>query len=177
MVENNRTASGAWRRTPPVSRQWKIGISGNPKGRPKSIDVKTLVQKVNSKKVMVKTPDGKTRKASQGDVVLERLVHQAIRGDVSAQKAIFKCAKQHLKPTSEDDSDSYLRVEELGESYLRMFKALGYVSLDCKVVEELSLTEVNAAFRKFKKVWNDPERQKQLFEKMYGPPLTDEECH
>ena len=181
MIESKHTehrgAAGTSDRLPPVSTRWRKGQSGNPRGRSKSIDIKTLVQKVNAKKVMVKTPDGKTTRASQGDVVLEQLAHQAIKGDVSAQKTIFKYAKQYLRPPDEGDGDRYLEVERLGESHLDLFKVIGCLSQDCAALEELSLAKINAVYKVFKKVWDDPEQQKQMFEKMYGPPLTDDECY
>ena len=155
--------SGVGYKSPPSTTRWKKGTSGNRKGRPKAIDIRALVQKANAKKVLVTTASGKKVKIPQGEVVLQKMVHEAINGDMRACKLIMNFAKRYCEPPIEPATDCYLHVVELDKVYLEGLKGFGCISPDCSTLNNLSKAEVQKAFNEFKKIWGDPnERERRL---------------
>jgi hypothetical protein len=74
---------------PPKASQFAPGKSGNPKGRPKgSRPVGALLHEIIHKKIAV-TDNGRTRRVSTLEVMLRRLVNDAMRGDGRALKLLL----------------------------------------------------------------------------------------
>ena len=71
---------------PPTATQFKKGVSGNPKGRPRgSTNLQTLVRRVFDRKVTIQQ-DGGTRRVTVAEVMLTRLAGKAVAGDAAAQR-------------------------------------------------------------------------------------------
>lgn len=68
-------------RRPPVTRQFKKGSSGNPKGRPKgSRNFVTLLQSELGQKIVV-SENGKKKSMTRLEALVKRLVAGALQGD------------------------------------------------------------------------------------------------
>ena len=69
---------------PPKATQFKPGQSGNPAGRPRgSKNLQTTIQQELGKMVSVKE-NGRTRRVSKLDLVVQRIVHDSIKGQPKA---------------------------------------------------------------------------------------------
>ena len=76
-------------RRPPKATQFAAGKSGNPKGRPKgSRSVGAVLKDILQQKIAV-TENGKTRRIPALEVMLRRLVNDAMRGDPNAIRLLF----------------------------------------------------------------------------------------
>ena len=76
-------------RRPPKATQFAAGKSGNPKGRPKgSRSVGAVLNDILQQKIAV-TENGKTRRIPALEVMLRRLVNDAMRGDPNAIRLLF----------------------------------------------------------------------------------------
>jgi len=74
---------------PPKSTQFKPGVSGNPKGKPKgSRPVGALLQEIIRQKIAV-TENGKTRRLPVLEIMLRRLANEAMRGDQRSIKFLL----------------------------------------------------------------------------------------
>ena len=74
---------------PPKATRFKPGQSGNPAGRKKNAkSLKTIVQNVAKKKVSVRSENG-TKKISQLQALVEKTMHDALRGDAKARSETF----------------------------------------------------------------------------------------
>jgi hypothetical protein len=75
-------------RRPPKANQFRPGETGNPRGRPKgSRNIRTVLFDVIGKKIAV-TENGQTRRLPALEVMLRRLVNDAVRNDPRAIKLI-----------------------------------------------------------------------------------------
>lgn len=158
--------SGVGYKSPPSATQWKKGTSGNCKGRSKFIDLKALVQKANAKKATVTTASGKKVKVPQGELVLEKMAHEAINGDMRACKLIINFAKRYCESPVKPQTDSYLHVEEL-DNHLFFLKGFGCIPPDCATLNNLSKVEVQNAWNKFRKMWDDLDERRRMLNKMH----------
>jgi hypothetical protein len=71
-------------RSPPTSGQFKKGVSGNPKGRPKgSRNFTTLLEKELGQTIVV-TENGRRRSVSRLQAIVKRVVAGALQGDKKA---------------------------------------------------------------------------------------------
>lgn len=164
---------------PPKAMRWTKGQSGNPAGKPLAVNLKQLVQKANAKTVVIKTSEGKLKKMRQGELVLEKTFHEAIGGDVRAQKILMKYAKEYL-PESDSTSDGHLAYFDITSADVVSWKAFGCLPAECSdIPEEISLTMLNKAQRTFKKIWDELsstpaglEQRNLILDKIYGP-LSD----
>jgi|HubBroStandDraft_6_1064221.scaffolds.fasta_scaffold151542_2 hypothetical protein len=74
---------------PPVHTRFKPGSSGNTKGRPKgSRNVKTVVEKVLNEKITLRE-NGKSRKATKLEAMLQAAAVKAMKGDARALNTIL----------------------------------------------------------------------------------------
>lgn len=74
---------------PPEEKQFKTGISGNPKGRPKgSKNTYKLLQEILDQKLEV-VDNGKKIKISKKVAMLTQLINQGVKGDVKAISVLF----------------------------------------------------------------------------------------
>ena len=76
-------------RRPPKATQFAKGKSGNPRGRPKgSRTVAAVLQEILEQKIAV-IENGKTRRLPAFEVMLRRLVNDAMRNDSRALKMVL----------------------------------------------------------------------------------------
>lgn len=73
---------------PPVAGQFKKGVSGNPKGRPKGQSLEALKRKVLSRPVTMR--DGERRKkVTLSEALLSQQVQRALEGDIEVTREIL----------------------------------------------------------------------------------------
>jgi hypothetical protein len=83
---------------PPKASQFRPGNSGNPKGRPKgSRSIAAFLKEAIEQKVAV-TENGKTRRISALEVMLRRLVNDAMRSDPRALKLLLPLIDRYSEP-------------------------------------------------------------------------------
>src|ERR1700755_1453677 len=70
---------------PPKDTQFRKGVSGNPKGRPKKCRNFYEVLIRESESLMPITENGQRKRLSKDEVAIKQLINQAIRGNTSAQ--------------------------------------------------------------------------------------------
>jgi hypothetical protein len=74
---------------PPVSKQFKPGKSGNPKGRPKgSLNLSTDLSAELGEKITVRE-DGRPRRISKQRALIKSLLAKGLQGDVRATAALL----------------------------------------------------------------------------------------
>lgn len=84
---------------PPKATQFGPGKSGNPRGRPKgSRTVGAILQDILGRKIAV-TENGKTRRIAALEVMLRRLVNDAMRSDAKAMKLLLALADRYAQTT------------------------------------------------------------------------------
>jgi hypothetical protein len=85
---------------PPKATQFAPGQSGNPKGRPKgSRSVGAVLSDILNQKIAV-TENGRTRRLTMQEVMLRRLVGDAVRSDPRAIKLLIPLMERY-GPASE----------------------------------------------------------------------------
>ena len=81
---------------PPQATRWKPGQSGNPKGRPKKIkDFDKLLDRELSETLRI-TDNGETRTLTKRELLLKRLVNDALTGNRAALKLVLSFMKAEL---------------------------------------------------------------------------------
>jgi Family of unknown function (DUF5681) len=92
MSDENDDAVGYGK--PPKSTQFRKGVSGNPKGRPKgSRNFTTRFRELALEKVTVKE-NGRTKTMTRIDAVSLQIITNAMRGDIRAAKEAFNRFQQ-----------------------------------------------------------------------------------
>ena len=95
-------------RRPPKSTQFKPGVSGNPKGKPKgSRPVGALLQEIIRQKIAV-TENGKTRRLPVLEIMLRRLANDAMRGEQRSIKFLLSLLDHYS-----DSSQATLQLSEM----------------------------------------------------------------
>lgn len=95
-------------RRPPKATQFIAGKSGNPRGRPKgSRPVGAVLQDIMQQKVAV-NEKGKTRRIAALEVMLRRLVNDAMRSDPRAVKLLLSLVDRY-----EDSPQATLHLGEM----------------------------------------------------------------
>lgn len=82
-------------KNPPKETQFKPGVSGNPKGKPKgTLSMRTQIQKILSTEIDELNPiTGETERITVGDVLIMKQVLKAKKGDTRA----FEVLKDHIE--------------------------------------------------------------------------------
>lgn len=79
---------------PPKATQFKKGVSGNKKGRPKgSKNIATLVHAAMHERVTI-TENGRRRTISKIEAAIKQLTNKAATGDPKAIQALFNLARE-----------------------------------------------------------------------------------
>lgn len=83
---------------PPRSNQFRKGVSGNPKGRPKgSKNISSILAQMGRKQVKV-TINGKVRHISLLEAVIRQLGNQAANGDLKAIRELLDAHRIFAEP-------------------------------------------------------------------------------
>jgi hypothetical protein len=86
-------------RRPPKAAQFKKGKSGNPRGRPKgSRNIGNVLLDVTGQKIAV-TENGKTRRMPALEVVLRKVVNDAMQNDPNARRLFFTLVDRYADLT------------------------------------------------------------------------------
>lgn len=94
------------RRNPPVNTRFKPGESGNPKGRPKGRkNLKTVLEKELARRVTV-TENGKARKVTKRQVIVQRLVHDSMKGQHKATDLVLRLYRDLCGADDSEDAAS-----------------------------------------------------------------------
>jgi hypothetical protein len=89
---SEKSAAGGGYGRPPEHRQFRPGMSGNPKGRPKnSRDLKRILQETLTSGVMLRE-GSRTRQVSKLEAVVLRQVEAALKGNEKAALAVLRMA-------------------------------------------------------------------------------------
>ena len=114
---------------PPEATQFRPGISGNPRGRPKSNrHVLEIISDVFGGKITVRT-GGKTQRMSRLEALLKKQMELALQGEPRALTETLKIGRDFgfLKPTDLRDL-TVLSDEELHQLRDLLIKAAGHSS-------------------------------------------------
>jgi len=86
---------------PPKHTQFKKGQSGNPKGRPKEVNVHMPVSRIIRQSLSEEVQgqvNGKTRKMTKLAAIIEVQAAKALKGDPRAAKLIIDLGHKHIAP-------------------------------------------------------------------------------
>ena len=123
---------------PPRATQFASGKSGNPKGRPKgSRTVGAILQDILRQKIAV-TENGKTRRLAALEVMLRRLVNDAMRSDAKAMKLLLALVDRYAETTTSrehwDKISSTNPIERLNGEIKRRADVVGIFPNDDAIV-------------------------------------------
>ena len=103
---------------PPKPTQFRKGLSGNPKGRPKgSRNLATVLERTLKEKVVI-NENGVRRTVTKLEAAVKQLVNQAASGDLSAMRQFSALAgsteeKRVAPPTSQLDQNDQKVMENV----------------------------------------------------------------
>ncbi len=102
---------------PPQHTRWKVGQSGNPKGRPKKIKEFEKLLDIELSKEITITEGGQTVRVSKRELILKTLVHDAVKGDKRALKMLLPYITEHKSITGfeSDAADRAAFIQLLSE--------------------------------------------------------------
>lgn len=87
---------------PPKASQFRKGVSGNPRGRPKgALNKKTILARALNEKVVI-TENGKRKKVTKQEAMYKQLVNKGVGGDL---KAIIEVSKLTADPEGPPHSE------------------------------------------------------------------------
>lgn len=111
-------------RRPPKETQFKKGQSGNPSGRPKAtINMTTALTRALSETVEVEAEDGKTVTITKMEAAVNKLVNEAIDGDMHAFR-VLSVLTQVLQNSPADGSENIEGTDrEVMQSLMRRLAA------------------------------------------------------
>lgn len=99
---------------PPKHTRWKLGRSGNPRGRPKgSVDGRSLFMKVDNERVSIRM-GSKIKIMTNQEAILRAIMNDAIRGKSGARREYLKLMERCGQFDSGPPEGTYgvLRVRE-----------------------------------------------------------------
>jgi len=97
---------------PPKETRFTAGKSGNPRGRPKgSRTIGAVLRDIIQQKIAV-TENGKTRRLPALEVMLRRLVNDAMRSDAKATKLLLSLVDRYAETTEAKDQLGELLAED-----------------------------------------------------------------
>ena len=75
---------------PPEQSQFRKGLSGNPRGRPKgALNKKTILSRALREKVVI-TENGKRKRVTKHEALYKQLVNKSVSGDLKAMIEVIK---------------------------------------------------------------------------------------
>ena|SRR5450631_1862874 len=84
---------------PPESAQFRAGVSGNPKGRPKGAkSIPSILAKMGREKVRI-TVNGRVRTVTKLEAVFMQLINKAAGGDLKATRELLAANRLFPEPT------------------------------------------------------------------------------
>jgi hypothetical protein len=93
---------------PPMETRFQPGMSGNPRGRPRgSRSIGAVLRDVIQHKIAV-TENGKTRRIAALEIMLRRLVNDAVRSDPKAVKLLLSLVDRYA-----ESPDTKINVDQL----------------------------------------------------------------
>lgn len=103
---------------PPKHTQWKPGQSGNPKGRPKRVkDFERLLERELGLTLQI-TEGGRHRTLTKRELIIKRLVTDAVKGDHRSLKLVVSFMKDlHLGGDFELDAGDREALNALFERF------------------------------------------------------------
>ncbi len=108
-------------RKPPVKTQFKPGQSGNPAGRPKGRkNLKSVTEKELVKRVTI-TENGKARRVTKQEVIVQRLVHDAMKGKHKATDLLLRLQRD-LFGTNDSEDGTSTEIKQPDKATLRRIK-------------------------------------------------------
>jgi hypothetical protein len=130
---------------PPMNTQFRRGVSGNPKGRPKKpVDFGGQLLREARLPVVI-NDNGRPTRVSKHDVALRQLIHKAMKGDVNAMRLFFRY--YHL--ASEQASLLAAQQAKDAENMKRKnFKELSTEQLEWLVAQQYEEAQLRAKARK-----------------------------
>ena len=106
MMEDDAVGYGQ----PPKATRFQPGRSGNPKGRPKGRKNKvSVVREIIERKVTLRE-NGKMRRVSVFEALVESLVAKALKGSVNDQIKLVQLIEKHMPDKLEDSRDVRIEV-------------------------------------------------------------------
>lgn len=111
---------------PPKATQFKVGQSGNPKGRPKgSMNAATLMQQIMAEPVSVVEKGGREKTMPMLEVLLRRMVNKAATGDLKAIPMVLTLVEQGSSDPGAEAPSAEKDHRHLQDVLLKMYNDLG----------------------------------------------------